>query len=243
MIMVHRMALVAVAAMAAVTVACSSSPATGGASDAGASADGQGASVVPAKDLACTQVMGVSVTFDWFTHGFDTAPLDATRWQLRGVDVPDVSFIQEWSDPSDAMLWGAGITSPCVASSVDPDRIVFVGVNWQYTTAAQWVAAYESLIQTLQAKDANLKRVDLMTMLRAPGNMLCAGNSSQETVVAPFLDEAIRTVVANHPGLVTAAPPFYAPSCSVFLPNSPHIVPSALPAVAQVFRDYYASGQ
>ena len=207
--------------------------------DAAREANG-GMGLLAAKDVVCTQVMGVSITYDWFTHGFDMTPLDITRWQLKGIDIAGMSFIDEWSNSASA-LWGAPVVSPCANGSSNPDRIIFVGVNWTYTTAAQWVSAYGTLLTTLKTKYSNLKRVDLMTMLRAPGNMLCPGNNSAETIVAPLIDQAIATFVTANPTFVTAAPKFYVPDCSVFQTNSPHLVAASIPAVAAVLRTYYAS--
>jgi hypothetical protein len=185
--------------------------------------------------------MGVSITYNWFTSGFDTAPLDTTRWQLKGVDVAGVSFIDEWSNPANTMLWNAPVVSPCAKNSDNPDRILFVGVNWTYTTAAQWVSAWDTLFATLKSKYSNLKRVDLMTMLRAPNNMLCPGNNSAETVVQPFIDQAIATVVAANPTFAHAAPIVYVPSCAVFQPNSPHLLTAQAPAVAAVVQSFYVN--
>jgi hypothetical protein len=184
--------------------------------------------------------MGVSITYDWFTSGFDAAPLDTTRWQLKGVDTPGISFIDEWSDASNT-LWNSPVVSPCALNSDNPDRILFVGVNWTYTTAEEWVTAWNTLFATLKSKYSNLKRVDLMTMLRAPNNMLCPGNSSNETIVQPFIDQAIATVVAADPTFAHAAPIVYVPSCAVFQPNSPHLLASQAPAVAAVVQGDYVN--
>jgi hypothetical protein len=69
--------------------------------------------------------------------------------------------------------------------------------------------------------------------------MLCPTNMNAELVVQPFIDQAIQTVVKGNPAFATAAPAFFAPDCSVFQPNSPHLVPASAPAVAKVFQDYY----
>jgi hypothetical protein len=53
------------------------------------------------------------------------------------------------------------------------------------------------------------------------------------------LDDAIKTVAAKYPNLVRIAPPFYAPSCDVFLPNSPHYADGKAATVSKVFSDYY----
>jgi hypothetical protein len=58
-------------------------------------------------------------------------------------------------------------------------------------------------------------------------------------VVQPFIDDAITAVVAKYPAFVRAAPKFFAPSCDVFLPNSPHFADGGAATVAAVMRAYY----
>jgi hypothetical protein len=215
-----------------------------GAGNDGSVFDGTGDSgspsaLFPAKNLVCTQFLGVSITYDWFTNGFDTAPLDTTRFQLKGVDTPGQSYIENFTDPNDP-VWSAPVVSPCAASSDNPDRIVYVGVEWNFTTAAQWTTAFDGVIATFKSKYSNLKRVDIMTMLRAPNNMICPNGVSQQ-VVAPFLDQAIQMEAQSTPTFVGAAPAFYVPDCSDFLPNSEHLQPADYGAVAAVIRSYYAS--
>jgi len=75
-------------------------------------------------------------------------------------------------------------TSPCAMNADDPDRVIFTPVNWDYTSAAQWVPQLEAALATIQMKFPHLKEIDLMTMLRSPGNKSCG---SSESVVQPFL--------------------------------------------------------
>src|SRR5207247_9533491 len=114
---------------------------------------------------------------------------------------------------------------------------IFTGGDWTYTTAAEWVTALTKVVQNLRAKYPLLKRIDLMTMLRAPNNQSCG---SAETVVQPFIDDAIATVAAAYPHFVTVAPKFFAPSCGVFASGGPHFTNAGKVIVAKVYGDYYA---
>jgi hypothetical protein len=214
-----------------------------GGGDAGPGDDGGDAApssgLVSARDLVCTQVIGVSITYDWFTNGFDMPPLDTARFQLKGVDVPMQSFIENWTDPNDP-IWSSPVVAPCAASSDNPDRIIYVGVEWNFTTAAQWQTAYDGVVATFKSQYSNLRRVDLMTMLRAPNDVQCP-NGVPTQVVQPFIDQAIQMEAQSNPTFVAAAPKFYAPDCSVFLPNSEHLQPTDYGVVAKVFQDYYAN--
>jgi hypothetical protein len=88
------------------------------------------------------------------------------------------------------------------------------------------------------SKFPGIKRIDLMTLLRAPNNVSCGNN---ESVVQPFIDQAIAAEVAKHPELVHAAPKFFAPSCSVFTNGGPHFTAAGVKTVAGVYGAYYAA--
>jgi len=192
---------------------------------------------VPARPVyTCTQVMGVSVVGEWYGGGFEDA-VDDGRWQAI---TKLHAYIDLWSDPADP-VWATEVTSPCVEGSGSPDRVLFLGCNWTYTTAAEWTTAFTAVVEDLRARYSNLRRVELLTMLRAPGNQLCGPASSAETIVQPFIDEAVEAVAAAYPGLVTAAPRFEAPSCDVFLLGGPHFTPAGKAEVAKVYGDYYAN--
>jgi hypothetical protein len=148
----------------------------------------------------------------------------------------NISFIQMWNDPM-SQLWSMAKLSPCTQHADTPDRAIFTGVNWNYTTAAEWVTQLDNIVKTLQMKFPGIKEIDLMTMLRAPNNMSCG---STETVVQPFIDEAIVTVAAKYPGLVEIAPKFFAPSCAVFTGGGPHFTDTGKQTIAKLYSDYYA---
>ncbi|HEV8247324.1 MAG TPA: hypothetical protein VGP93_16210, partial [Polyangiaceae bacterium] len=103
--------------------------------------------------------------------------------------------------------------------------------------AAEWVTQLDAIVKMLQQKYPGIKEIDLMTMLRAPNNMSCG---SAETVVQPFIDQAIATVAAKYPGLVEIAPKMYAPSCDVFTGGGPHFTTAGKATIAKVYSDYYA---
>jgi hypothetical protein len=221
--------LIALAAL--VPIACSTS---GG--------DGE---VMSAQDFVCNQVMGVSVTGDWFTAGFESA-VDDGRWQVISQSH---AYIDLWADPANA-VWSIAPVSACALNADNPDRVLFTGCNWTYTTVAEWTTAFTAVVEDLKAKYPGLKRIDLMTMLRAPGNKVCTFvlvegeepvEGIDEVVVEPWIDEAIAKVVAAYPGFVTAAPKFQAPSCDVFTFPGPHFSEGGDAVVAKVFSDYYST--
>jgi hypothetical protein len=190
-----------------------------------------------AKDKAgppyvCTQMMGVSVTGDWFTAGFEKG-VDDKRFQAM---TRSHAFIELWGDPKNE-IWSVPVVSPCAERSNNPDRIVFTTVNWQFKTTEEWVAAMTKVVDVLKAKYSGLRRIELLTMLRAPGNKTC-GNAM--SVVAPEVDAAIAKVVAAYPGLVTPGPKIETPTCGVFVKGGPHYSPEGMAEVGKLYAAHYS---
>jgi hypothetical protein len=175
--------------------------------------------------------MGVSVTGDWFGAGFEEA-VDNSRWQAL---TRKHAFIELWGNPRDP-IWSVPIVSPCAKNADAPDRILFTGVNWQYTTVDQWTSALSKAVEVLKSRYPRVRRIELLTMLRAPGNKSCG---SDMTVVAPYVDEAVARVVAANRGLVRAAPRLEAPSCAVFTKGGPHFTEPGMKEVAKVYAAHY----
>jgi hypothetical protein len=102
----------------------------------------------------------------------------------------------------------------------------------------------ESIVANIRTKYPNVKRIDLMTMIRSPNNQTC-GHVTGQDWVQPFVDEAIANVVAApHTVQLTAAPKFYVPNCSAFDPKTtPHFTADGNTAMANIIGSYYATDQ
>jgi hypothetical protein len=183
-------------------------------------------------DFVCTEVLGVSVTGDWFGAGFEKG-IDEGRWQVRWRSK---AFVELWADPA-SDLWALPPQSPCTKRSDDPDRVIFTAVNWEWKTREEWESRLEAALATIRAKRPGARRIELMTMLRAPGNQTCG---SVMTVVQPYVDEAITAVVARHPGLVVAAPKVFLKTCEPFLNGGPHYTEAGMAVVADAYRKQLA---
>ncbi|HXK20032.1 MAG TPA: hypothetical protein VNG33_19610 [Polyangiaceae bacterium] len=211
----------------------------GGGSSGGAGGSGGAATFPDPSTFVCNGMLGVSVNDDWFTAGFETVVPDA-KWQLRWRSL---AFVELWADPQNS-IWSEPLVSACASGSTSPDRVLYTPVNWTYTTTDEWLPKLTAVIENIKTKYQGVKEIDLMTMLRAPGNMVCGDPSvaaTKEQVTAPVLDQSITLVAAKYPGLVRVLPPFYAPSCDVFLPNSPHYAAGKAAVVSKVFSDYFAT--
>ena len=178
--------------------------------------------------FTCTEVIGVSVTGDWFGAGFEDG-LDGSRWQVRWRSK---AFVDLWADPANE-LWSLPLQSACTERSQDPDRVIFTAVNWEYKTREAWEHTLNAAVATLRSRYPGLRRIVLLTMLRAPGNRSCG---SEMTVVQPYVDEAVANVVARHPKLVTAGPRVEALTCDIFTKGGPHFTDAGKPVVAGLYR-------
>jgi hypothetical protein len=186
----------------------------------------------PGAPFVCTAVLGVAVTAEWFGAGFETL-VDDGRWEA--ITKPHTT-LADWGDPA-SPVWSLAPVSPCVARAGDPDRVILTGMNWEYTGGAQWVASLSAAVDVLKAKFPHLRKIELLTMVRAPGNHSCGNPMS---VVAPFIDEAILTVTGRYPNLVRVGPQFEVERCDLFKKGGPHFTDEGSAAVARLIGAHYA---
>jgi len=178
--------------------------------------------------FVCTEIIGVSVTGDWFDAGFENG-LDGSRWQARWRKH---AFVEEWADPA-SDLWTMKADSPCAQRSDNPDRVLFTGVNWEYKTRAAWEEKLTAVVEVLRKKYPGLKRIELLTMLRAPGNHTCGDD---ESIVAPYIDEAVAGVASHYSGLVVVGPKVETDTCDVFTKGGPHFTDAGMSVVAKIYQ-------
>jgi hypothetical protein len=215
---------------------------SGGGGAAGGSGGGGGATGTGGgtdNAYTCNTVLGIDSTSEWYTGGFEKQVTDS-KWQLIYYHP---GYVEDWAKSSDA-VWSQAPTSPCTTSSTNPDRVIFNVFgdtsDTAFTTSAAWVTGLSSAIDNMKKKWSNLKRVDLLTMPRGPNDQKCF--SSDNTVVASYVDDAIAKVVTAYPGLVTASPKFYVTNCSDFdSSNPPHLSTAGKTNMAKVFGDYYSA--
>jgi hypothetical protein len=195
---------------------------------ASTAAETKSKSAKAAPEFVCTEIIGVSVTGDWFDHGFENG-IDGGRWQARWRKH---AFVEQWANPADE-LWSMKADSPCSERSDNPDRVFFTGVNWEYKTSAEWKEKLTAVVEVLRKKYPGLKRIELLTMLRAPGNHTCGDD---ESIVAPYIDEAVAAVAKQFAGLVVVGPKVETDTCDVFTKGGPHFTEAGMPAVAKTYQ-------
>ncbi len=171
------------------------------------------------------------MTKEWFGAGFEQAAGD-THWEAI---LRPHTFVQHWADPAHE-AWKEPLVSPCATHADAPDRVVFVAANFEFQTKDEWVKALSGVVDTIRSKYPSVKNIDLMTMVRGPGNASCGDPKS---VVQPIIDEAVDQVSKSFSGLVTATPRFEMKSCDVFTKGGPHFTPEGGAAAAKMIADYY----
>jgi len=202
-----------------------------------ASGDGGGNTDIPVglryKDFTCSWVLGIHTTSEWYAAGFEKI-VDDARWQVSGLEMAQF----EWKNAGFGG-WNSAPTSPCAMNSKTPDRIVFTGVDSGSTTAAQFLPQYESVINIIKTKFPSVKRIDMMTLTRAPGDVECKGaNRSGSSWIRPGQDDAIAMEVAKYPGFVFATPKLEVKACSDF-GLCPHISAAANALVAMENAEWF----
>lgn len=224
---------------------------SGGAGGAGGDSGGGGGSAGGAggtggsapTGFVCNQVTAMTLTREWYDAGFETF-VDPARWQLKAREH---GYITEWSNPN-SVFWSEMIESPCAQGSTLPDHVVLTVLSWVppcCSTQAQWQTQITGAIDTLRAKYPGLRRIDLMTVIRGPGNALCptAPAAGETIVMPPDLDGALAAAAIQFPDLVFVAPRFEAPSCAAFIGGGPHLTVAGNTAVAAMIGAYFATIQ
>jgi hypothetical protein len=224
-----------------------SAPATGsGGASSGAGGDSTGGGGSAAQGGAagvgepgtaaytCTLMIGILATEEWYDAGFETM-VDNSRWELIYVHS---GFIELWANPQDP-VWSTATMSPCAQNATKPDRVIFVALNFDFTTLAEWLPPVTAAVKNLEAKYPSAKRIELMSFIRAPGDAPCPQAPAKRSTITPAQDDAMAMVAAANPGLVVVAPQFEAKTCNEFSSNPPHPSPTGMTAWAKMMADYY----
>jgi hypothetical protein len=190
--------------------------------------------VLTSKDFTCSWVIGITTTGEWYSAGFENV-VDNARWQNTHVEM---GHLEKWADPQNG-IWQSGIYSACAMNSKTPDRIVYCAVKYEWTTLEQFLPAYVAVINNIKTKYPSVKRVDLMTYARGPGNLECKGaNRSNDSYIKDVQDQAAAMVADMFPGFVFIAPKWEVKSCGDF-GLCPHISGAANALEAKTIGEYF----
>jgi hypothetical protein len=222
----------------AVTPPLSADAAPATSPDATGTTSDDAAPAVPPPDTesrtySCTRIIGINATSEWYTQGFETM-VDNGKWEIVRVHS---GFVELWAQPG-ASVWSTGASSAC-AGGAKPDRIIFIGLNFDTTTLEQWLPPLTAVVKNIKDKFPGIKNIELGTFVRAPGNKPCPQAPAKRSTIAPAEDQAIAMVAAANPGLVTISPKFEAKTCNEFSGNPPHPSSSGGAAWAKMMAEHY----
>lgn len=189
--------------------------AAGSLAQAGGSAGSAGAA-----GFVCSQVQGLTLTRQWYLADFEKHVVDS-QWQMRAAQS---AYVDEWAK-SNSPFWATAAESPCQTASASPDRVVFVVLSWTIMAQADWQTAIQGAVDATKTHYPNLRRIDLMTIIRGPNNMACGDPNTyaESTHIPAALDAALVQVAAASPALVHVAPQFAVDACSDFDGVGPHL--------------------
>jgi hypothetical protein len=186
------------------------------------------------KDFVCSWMLGITTTGEWYRAGFEKV-VDDARWQVTPIEM---GHLEKWADPQHP-IWNSPIQSPCAQNSKTPDRIAFNATKYEWTTVAEFLPAYVAVVNNIKTKYPSVKRIDLMTYGRAPGNKQCVGaNRPTYSWIKPVQDEAAAMAEAMFPGFVFNCPKWEHKACSDF-GLCPHVSAAANATLAKTIGEYF----
>jgi hypothetical protein len=136
--------------------------------------------------------------------------VDGSKWEFM---FQHHGYLEMFADPA-SPYWGNAVSSKCAMDAATPDRVVFLPFSLSLNTMDEWVTNLNMVVETMKGKFPGVKRIELMTTLRSPGNMPCANDMDPNTVVPAYVDDAIQQVADASGGLVTVGPKIELTTCA-----------------------------
>jgi hypothetical protein len=186
------------------------------------------------RSFKCTLVIGCYQTSQWFDGGFENA-VGSAKWEIKW---DHNTFTEHWADPADA-FWNLQVASSCTSGATSPDRVLFISYSTTLATEAAWETQLTRVVDNVKTKFPSVERIELLGMVRAPNNQMCAGNNNVSTVVRPEEDQAMQAVADKSGGLVQIGPKYFAPRCDSFIPNNTNLSAAGASAVATALSAIY----
>jgi hypothetical protein len=205
-----------------------------------------------AGDFTCTELVGLGSTREWYQAGFENAVVNG-RWQLRWHHR---GYVEDWADVKNP-YWGSycdgegcSRVSACAVGADSPDRVVFVALNWIYTTKAEWETDIRKDVDAIARRYPGVRNIEIISSSRCPDRCTTIdppGTTSELTAVQTcrtpaYVDDAIAAVAASHPALVTVGPKFFTEDCAAFVSmHGPHLTSAGQKEIAAKAGAHYAA--
>jgi hypothetical protein len=123
--------------------------------------------------------------------------------------------------------------------------VIFVAAQWTETTAAEVETDLTGVVNNINTKFKNPKRIELMALTSGPPAAPCPfTGTGNETIIPTIVYTAIDAMPALFPTQVVALPQFAVPSCADFNVTNGNTQPQYTDAGAtdvgiNVFGAYY----
>ena len=195
---------------------------------------GAGGTGGDSQSFSCTLVIGCFQTSQWFGAGFEAA-LSNEKWEIKA---DHNTFTENWANPTDA-FWSLPVASACTNGATSPDRVLFVAYSKTLMTEAAWKSQLDQVVANVKAKFPTVRRLDLLAMVRAPNNEMCANNNNPSTIVRAEQDQAMQAVADDSGGTIKVGPKYFAPSCDSFVTNNTNLTEAAAAAIAPTLAAFY----
>jgi hypothetical protein len=153
-------------------------------------------------------------------------------------------YIDLWANPADP-AWNTAFDGGhmCASGAKAPDRVIFIATKAPpYPPATFYQTNMTMIVNDIKAKYPSAKRIELMTLIRAPNNVPCTGSpTTSEQIIPAAEDQGIKAAAAAFPGLVVALPAMFVAMCSDFNPGAPQYTAAGAMDIAKVYGKYYAA--
>ncbi|HEY2899718.1 MAG TPA: hypothetical protein VGL59_04005, partial [Polyangia bacterium] len=192
---------------------------------------------LPAQNFTCTLVLGAFQTSQWYDAGFEAA-VGTARWEIKSAHN---NWTEKWADPKNP-IWNLPTQSPCTTGASTPDRVLLIVYKDMFSPPippAEWEPEITEDVANIKTKYPSVRQIELLTLVRAPNNQPCPGNTSRNIAIAPEIDAAIQSVTDKSGGLVKVGPKYYVPDCKLFLMNITTLTDNGGALVAPQLIDYY----
>jgi hypothetical protein len=205
-----------------------------------------------AGNFKCSELVGLGSTREWYLAGFEKVVVN-DRWQLRWHHR---GYVEDWADVKNP-YWGTycdgegcSRVSACAEGAETPDRVVFVALNWIYTTEKQWETDIRKDVDAIATRYPGVRNIELISSSRCPDRCTAIdppGTTSELTAVQTcrtpaMVDEAIAAVAASNPALVTVGPKFFTDDCAAFVTlHGPHLTAAGQKEIAAKVGAHYAA--
>jgi hypothetical protein len=123
--------------------------------------------------FTCTEIVGYSVTEQWYNGGFTAAVPDPTRWQLRWYNGASIDL---WAQGSAFAGWtDTYLTTRCALGWNAPDRIVLNVSGDYHADAAWWVSQVQRTINFIRTTySPNVRQIVLQPPVGGPAGSMCS---------------------------------------------------------------------